>query len=434
MNLQESLAYLSSLSRFGSVLSLERIQMLCARYGHPEDRIPALHVGGTKGKGSVTMMLSHILRAAGMRVGSFVKPHLYDVRERVLVDLEPISGAEFTALMTEIRPHIEAVAAAGFGNPTEFEAKTLLMFLHFERLPVDVAVIEVGLGGTYDSTNVLTPLVSVITNVSLDHVERLGYTIPEIAAQKAGIIKPGRPVVTAARHPEALAVIERAAQAQGAPIWRIGREFDVTREAFGEGWQRFRVRTPVREYRDLTTPMAGEFQVENAATAVAALDMLSAVERAVPEAAVRAGLAKARVMGRMEILRRAPLVMIDAAHNAASAQALAAALRELYGDRRLILVLGISQDHSAADVVGALALRAAAVIATAADNPRALPAEQVAAAARQQAACVEAVTPVPEAVRRALAIAQPEDLICITGSFYVIGEVDPATLAHPPAG
>lgn len=424
MNFHEALAYLSSLSRFGSVLTLDRIRALCERCHHPEKGLRALHVGGTKGKGSVTMMLSHILHEAGRCVGTFVKPHLYDVRERVLVNLQPISEADFAALMTEIRPHLEAVASAGLGHPTEFEAKTLLMLLHFSRLPVDVAVIEVGLGGTYDSTNVILPQVAVITNVSLDHVERLGYTIPEIATQKAGIIKPGRPVITAARHPEALSVIERTAAAQEAPLWRIGREFTAVRTAYDAQGQHFHVRTPVQEHRDLFIPMTGEFQVENAATAVATLDMLGTLGHGVCPEAVRVGLSRAKVMGRMEILRHSPLVLIDGAHNAASAEALAAALRELYSDRRLILVLGISQDHSAADVVGALAPHAAVVIATAANNARALPATEVAAAAQHYAPQVEAVPSVPEAVRRALDLASPKDCICITGSFYVIGEVD----------
>ena len=468
MDLPESLAYLSSLSRFGWVLGLERIEALCERFGHPEKRLRALHVGGTKGKGSVAMMLSHVLHAAGLRVGTFVKPHLYDVRERVLVDLEPISGDDFAALMSEIRPAIEAVAEAGSGTPTEFEAKTLLMFLHFARVPMDVAVIEVGLGGTYDSTNVIDPMVSVITNVSLDHVERLGHTVPEIAEQKAGIIKPGRAVATAARDLEALAAIERKARECGSPLWRIGREFDAQRESYGEGVQRFSVRTPVREYRGLAIPLAGAFQVENAATAIAAVDLLAAegaLQRSadltdcadwrraygkpsppspprssaksarsadsspVPEDAVRQGLSQVRIAGRMEILRRrgehagSPLLMIDAAHNAASAQALAQALQELYGGRKLILVIGVSEDHSAADVVAALAPLADRVIATAADNPRALPAERVAEEARRCTGNVESVTPVPQAVARALAIAGEEDVICVTGSFYVIGEV-----------
>ncbi len=424
MNLDEATAYLASLSRFGMVLGLERIEALCERFDHPERRLRALHVGGTKGKGSVTTMLSYVLHAAGKRVGTFVKPHLYDVRERVQVDLEPISGDDFAALLTEIRPVAEAVATQGFGTPTEFEVKTLLMFLHFARTPVDLAVIEVGLGGTYDSTNVLDPLLSVITNVSLDHVERLGHTIAAIAEQKAGIIKPGRPVVTAARHPEALAVIEATAAAQGSPLWRLGREFSAERHGFTKGGQRFSVQTPVTTHRDLQIPLAGAFQVENAATAVAALDCLATLGEPVGEDALRRGLAAVRIPGRLEVLRRRPTLLIDGAHNAASAGALAQALAELYGEQRLILVLGVSEDHSAADVVAALAPRAAVVIATAADNPRALDPEQVAAAARQHTAEVRVVTPVAAAVREALALAGPDDVICVTGSFFVIAEVE----------
>ncbi|MDH7571791.1 MAG: cyanophycin synthetase, partial [Armatimonadota bacterium] len=225
-----------------------------------------------------------------------------------------------------------------------------------------------------------------------------------------------------ARNPEALAVIERSALQHSAPLWRIGREFYAERHSYGEGWQRFSVHTPRRAYRDLQIPLAGAFQVENAATAVAALDAVSETWRALPEEAIREGLSQVRIAGRMEVVRRSPTVILDGAHNAASAQALADALQELYGDRRLILVLGVLEGHLAADIVGGLAPRAAMVIATAARDPRAQPAALVAAEARRFSSRVEVVEPVAAALQRAISVAELDDVVCVTGSFTVIGE------------
>ena len=269
----------------------------------------------------------------------------------------------------------------------------------------------------------LDPLLSVITNVSLDHVERLGHTITAIAEQKAGIIKPGRPVVTAARHPEALAVIEATAAAQGSPLWRLGREFSAERHGFTKGGQRFSVQTPVTTHRDLQIPLAGAFQVENAATAVAALDCLATLGEPVGEDALRRGLAAVRIPGRLEVLRRRPTLSDRRRPQRRLGRALAQALAELTASSAHPGA-GRVGGPPAADVVAALAPRAAVVIANAADNPRALDPEQVAAAARQHTAEVRVVTPVAAAVREALALAGPDDVICVTGSFFVIAEVE----------
>ncbi|HEX3000496.1 MAG TPA: cyanophycin synthetase, partial [Armatimonadota bacterium] len=230
---------------------------------------------------------------------------------------------------------------------------------------------------------------------------------------------------------EAIAVIERAAADKDAPLWRIGRDFDYTRQGYAEGWQRFNVRTPLREYQDLMIPMAGAFQVENAATAVAALDLLETRGQGIEEAALRQGLAEVHMPGRMEMLRKKPRFLIDGAHNAASAQALAQALRELYGERRIILILGVSTDHSVADVVGALAPLADHIIVTAADNPRAQDAAVIAQEAMRYTTSVETVESVSKAVKQALALARPEDVICATGSFFLIGEIDREQVALP---
>src|SRR5579871_5387005 len=223
MNFDESLHYMEGLLRFGWKLGNERFEALCARLGNPQDRYSVLHVAGTKGKGSTTALAAGILRASGYRVGGYFSPYVYDPCERVQVDGELIPRADFARLVTEIRPHIEALAQTELGQTTEFELKTALGFLYFAERGVDVACVEVGLGGRLDATNIVKPAVTVITTIGLDHTAQLGNTHALIAAEKAGIIKCGIPCITATEHPEAFAVIERIAGQQQAPLIRVRR-------------------------------------------------------------------------------------------------------------------------------------------------------------------------------------------------------------------
>jgi len=425
MKYEDALAYLQGLIRFGIKLDLDRFRLLCERVGNPQGGLKAVHVAGTNGKGSTTVMCASILRQAGYSVGTYLSPYVNDVRERIQINGRMIDKPEFAALMEEIIPHLDAVAASDAGQPTEFEAKTLMAFLHFARKNVDFACVEVGMGGRFDATNLLNPLVSVITNVSLDHTDRLGDTIEEIAFEKAGIIKPGRPIVTAAEG-DAWDVIRRAAAERGSPVTRVGERgsstaADVVWEAPALGG--LSVTTPNREYKGLRLSLRGEFQYPNAACAVAAIEEVEDAGFAVGEEAVRRGAAEVRLPGRLEVLRRKPTLLIDGAHNADAAAKLGEAVRSNFTYRRLILVVGMLSTHSAAGFLSNLAPMADRIFATAPDWPLARPAEEVADESRRLCSNVTAITPVSAAVDAALAEAGEDDLILVTGSFYVIGEV-----------
>lgn len=399
MRFEDAVAYVHSLGETDIKLGLERFSAFCERLGNPQEKLRAIHVAGTNGKGSVAAMVSSILQHAGYKVGSYYSPFVYDIRERFQVNGEPISREDFTRLVNIIRPHASAMEGTAHGHPTEFELKTALGFLYFAEQGVDFAVLEVGLGGRLDATSIVNPLVSVITNVGPDHMDRLGGTIAEIAGEKAGIIKRDVPLVTAAEG-EALDVIRRTCEERGSAL-RLVRPLNG----------------------DLKLCMKGEFQRVNAATAICAVEVLRERGVGISEEAVCAGLESAYLPGRLEVLRENPTLLIDGAHNLDAARKLADALKTLFAYDRLILIMGMVVGHSVEDVVGALAPLVDAFYATAPDSSRAAPAASIAEAARVHCPHVEQIEPVSEAVHQALDSASENDLICVTGSFYTIGEV-----------
>ncbi|MDO8586185.1 MAG: folylpolyglutamate synthase/dihydrofolate synthase family protein [Armatimonadota bacterium] len=423
MRYEDALAYLEGLIRFGVKPDLEHFRLLCERAGNPQEKFKSVHVGGTNGKGSTTVMSSSILRAAGYHTGTYLSPHVHNVRERIQIDGSMIGETDFAALMGSMISDMEAVADSEGGRPTEFKAETLMAFLYFARENVDFACVEVGMGGRFDATNVLNPLVSVITNVSLDHTERLGDTVEKIALEKAEIIKPGRPVVTAADGP-AWEIISRTGGERGAPIRRVGesREAQVAWRAGESGL--LSIRTPKQAYSGLTLGLRGAFQYPNAACAVAAMEFVEDAGFPVGEEAIRRGLAQAYIPGRLEVLRRNPTLVIDGAHNPDAAARLAEAIKSEFQYRRLILVVGMLSTHSAEGFLSHVAPLADRIITTAPDWPLARPAEELASEAERFCQTVSAVTPIKSAVSAALAEAGEEDLVLVTGSFYTIGEVE----------
>jgi dihydrofolate synthase / folylpolyglutamate synthase len=436
MTYAEAIAYFDTLSQFGIKLDLSRMRRLCELAGHPERDFPSVLVGGTNGKGSTCTMLGAVLQAAGYRVGTAPKPHLYTHRERLQIDGVMIGEAELAALVAEVQPWVAAVAAdPALGQPTVFEVVTLLAFLRFARGGVDWAVVEVGLGGRFDATNVLEPALSVITNISLDHTDRLGSTLEAIAFEKAGILRAGRPALTGAA-PPGLGVIEAVAASLGTSLWRLGNEIALGSIRVTDRGGVFDLQVPELEMRGLEVGMLGQHQVANGALAAAAAVRLRESGLRVPEAAIRAGLARARIPGRLEVIGTAPLLLLDVGHNPDGARALAAALRDLWqigpGGRRLWLVLGVSRVHHPAEVVAELAPLATRVFATASTHHTAVPAEETAAMARAHTKDVEVVTPVAEAVAAARAVARPEDAICVTGSFFTVAEAGEPP--GPPTG
>ena len=422
---QKAIAYLDTLAQFGWKLDLARIQRLCELAEHPEHRFRSVLVGGSAGKGSTSTFLGSILQAAGLRVGTSPKPHLITHRERVQVDGALISEDAFAGGMARIVPLAEQVTQEE-GSPTVFEVMTILSFRHFAESAVDWAVVEVGLGGRFDATNVLPAELSIITMIGLDHTDRLGETVEEIAFEKAGIIKPGGRLVTGAEG-GALRVIEDVARERGSGIWRLGEEIRLEHVRLSAEETRFDLHTPAGSTRDLQLRMTGEHQARNAALAAAAAEWLQLDRLAtVDEAAIRSGLEQSQMPGRLQVVHAEPLVILDGAHSPDRAKALAEAVQRLYltghPERRLILVIGCSAGHAPVVVVQRLAPLAAEVIATRSAHPAAVPSSEVATAAQRAGLTATEIEPVTEAVAEALCRARPRDLVLVTGSLFAVGE------------
>ena len=431
MTYQESLDYLNGLLKFGIKFGLDRITALADAFGNPHRKLRVIHVAGTNGKGSTCAFIASILREAGYRTGLYLSPYVFDVRERIAIDGNNISEDDFAALATEIRPVAERIGSTDLGEVTEFEVKTMMAYLHFARRQVDFAVMEVGMGGRFDATNIVTPLVAVITNISLDHTERLGNTVEQIAFEKSGIIKTCTALVTAVDDEAAWKVILGRCHEEGAQVWRVmsstsrhpgSPSADVQLRYLSKG-DSFSVRGGDVEIMGVKPGLRGSFQHANAATAVAAVKALSRYEVRITPQAIFAGISNATIRGRLEVLRERPTLVIDGAHNPAAAEKLARAITENFTYNRLILVIGMIDTHPPQGVLAKLVPMASKVIATASGWFKASPAQEIAQAARALGADVEVVDRVPEAVDRALEIADPDDLILVTGSFYTIGEV-----------
>jgi len=425
-------------------LKLDRMRALLARLGDPHHRLRILHVAGTKGKGSTSAMLASILRRAGYRTGLFTSPHLVRVEERFQVDGQPISAEELTVLLSEVQDCVlsrpgESVGAGPAQQPTFFEVATAVGFLHFVRRRVDVAVLEVGLGGRLDSTNVCWPLVSIITSISLDHTRQLGDRLALIAREKAGIIKPGRPALSGATVPEARIEIERIAAERRAPLQQSGVDFRysytpglVTAEEIRR--PRVRIFTLRRSWPEMELSLLGEHQAANAALAVACVEQLQSQGWHLPDRVVAEGLAEVDWPARMEVVRRRPLVLLDCAHNVASAQAVVETLRTSFPQGRRLLIFAGSTDKDLAGMLRVLAPHFQhAWLTRYTNNPRSADPEQLAAWLRQAADVPTTVSPTPTAAfQQALESAGPDDLICITGSIFLAGELRPVVLPQRP--
>jgi dihydrofolate synthase/folylpolyglutamate synthase len=461
-------------------LKLERMRELLRRLDDPHLRLPVVHIAGTKGKGSTAAMLAGILSAAGYRTGLYTSPHLEAIEERMIVDAQACSEGEFVELVSAVRPIAEAMdrAARAGGTcrgPTFFELTTAMALLHFVRRAADVVVLEVGLGGRLDSTNVCQPRVAVITNISFDHTRQLGNTLAKIAGEKAGIIKPGVPTITGTTEPEPLEVIQQIATQRGSPLRRLGVDFDFSyrpphdvqdrqsrgqmdfrragfqpagqlrgRESFScEGAPQLeslpsaheKDSRPLLRYDALDLSLLGRHQAANAAVALATIAELQSQGWRVPPEAVRRGLAEVRWPARIEVLSRHPTLVLDAAHNLASIKALLATLAESFLATRRILVFGTTSDKDVRGMLAALLPRFDRVILTRyANNPRGVPPEQLDALARD--------FPVPRVLCHDPASAwaevhksvEPRDLVCITGSFFLAAEMRAAIAQRPLTG
>lgn len=422
MNYQEALDFLTDLTKFGVNFGLGRIEYLLSLLGNPERSLRVIHVGGTNGKGSIAIMTARILEEAGYKVGLFTSPHLQSYTERYLINRQPITEEHFAALMERLKPLLAQMVAEGHEHPTEFEVCTALCFLYFYEEQVDFLILEVGMGGAIDSTNVVQhPLVSVIANVTFDHMDYLGDTIAEIASVKAGIIKEGGCVVTAAWYQDALKVIEDHCQEQGATLLEAGKDIKWELTEATTAKTSFNLTTPWGVYRDLWVPLAGQHQAVNAATVLGVIEFLRREHRiAIKDEQIRTGLAKSFWPARLELLYENPQIIIDVSHNHDGACTLSAALQGIYQYRKLILVLGMLGDKEREKVVAELAHLASTVIITKPLSPRAGDWEGLADEAGKYVDNVFVIEEISDAVTAAIKEAGDDDLICITGSFYMV--------------
>jgi dihydrofolate synthase/folylpolyglutamate synthase len=421
---KEALDFLVGLTKFGFNFGLQRIEYLLGLLGDPHRKLRVIHVGGTNGKGSTAMMTASVLEAAGYRTGLFTSPHLDSYTERYLINRFPISEQQLAGLIFRVKPFLEQMVRQGHEHPTEFEVCTAIAFLYFYEQQVDFLVLEVGLGGAIDSTNVIpTPLAAVITNIAFDHMDYLGHTIREIATVKAGIIKPGGNVVTAVSDPEALEVITARCREQGASLIRVGADIGYELLESTPSGTRFHLHTSWGDYPSLWVPLAGKHQAINGATALGAIEALRQHHGVqITTEQIGAGFAAARWPARLELLSTRPGILVDVTHNHDGARKLRAALQEIYSCRRLILVLGMLGDKEREKVVGELAPLASVVVITRPNSPRAGNWELLATEARRYTGRVLQVAEITAAVDAALKEAAPEDLVCVTGSFYMVAE------------
>jgi dihydrofolate synthase/folylpolyglutamate synthase len=411
---------------------LGRMRVLLERLDNPHLRTPTVHITGTKGKGSTGATIASVLTAQGYNAGLFTSPHLHTLRERIQLGGEPVSELEFVSLADAVWPVVESMNAQGSnGEVTTFEMLTAMAFLHFFRRRADFQVIEVGLGGRLDSTNLVQPRVCVITSISLDHTQILGDTVEQIAMDKSGIIKPGSVVVTSPQVPGVMAVLKEACRAQGVDLVSVDEEYKWTMRASDLDGQSFTVAAPWGEVR-LWTPLLGGYQLENSATCLAVINELKNLGYAVTDEAVIQGFRSVRWSGRLEVLARKPLVVADGAHNPYSAAKLREALHQYFSFERLIYVVGLSADKNAQGIIQELAPGAYMVVATRSRHPRAAPPDLLASGFRAVGGQVVVVEGVEAALDYALNQAKARDLVVATGSLFVAAEAREAILGIPP--
>jgi dihydrofolate synthase/folylpolyglutamate synthase len=464
MTYDQSVRYLLSLGRElaspqqarAAKFDLQNIRTLSARLGSPHQRFRSVHVAGTNGKGSTSAMLAAILEAAGLRAGLYTSPHLVRINERIRIGQTEISDADFAATFTRIHAAIEELLASGAlaAHPTYFECVTAMAFDYFSRQNVDLAVIEVGMGGRLDSTNIIVPELAIITKIDFDHENFLGHSIEQIAAEKAGIIKPapdgsagpGAWVVSNPGNSTAAEIIRRRAAEQNARLLEVETSYAISNVTALDGCYCF---TAIDQHSDwqieISLPLPGRFQIQNALTAIAAARLLaqrglgrrslSALadlpasshlgERGFPitDTAIANGLASVRWPGRIQHLQDGPAVYLDGTHNPAGARELAAFWEEQFRGRRIHLIYGAMRDKAVDEVAGLLFPRAATVILTQSPQPRSISAETLASLTRHLAPNVEVIPDPAAALDRALHHAAPDDIVFAAGSLYLVGHL-----------
>jgi len=402
--------------------TLKHVEELLARMGNPQSAATTIHIAGTKGKGSVAAMIAQVLSGSGCKTGLYTSPHLHTLRERISVDGNLISEAEFAVAMAEIKPFIESMNQdATFRRLTYFEALTALTFAYFKKKQVDVQVLEVGLGGRLDATNIVKPVVCIITPISIDHTQILGNSLEEIAREKAGIIKPGCWVVLSPQPAEAASVINDICHESEAKVVRVGK--DITWQKIGGDFhhQSLVIEGRINKHQ-VNIPLLGDFQLENAATAVAALEILIAEGFAISATDITQGLTRVKWPGRFHIMRENPIVLVDGAHNVASMRGLVSNIQKYFNHKRIFIVFGTSCDKDISGIISELITLSPQVIVTQAEHSRAAPLLTLAEEFSKRGIEPEIKVTVTEALSQALALADRKDIICVIGSLFVVAE------------
>jgi len=413
---QKSLDYLYSLEKFGMIFGLTQVERILKAIGNPHREIQAIHIAGTNGKGSTAAMMSSILQKEGYRVGLYTSPHLIRFTERIKVNGEEIKEEEMAALAEWMKKEIEA---AGILPPfTFFDFTTAMALTYFNQKRVDLAILEVGLGGRLDSTNVVDPLISVITNIAMDHEAYLGKTILKIAREKAGIIKKGKPLITAATQPQVLRLFSKICQEKGSPYFRVGKEFLYNRAEDGD----FDYQGINRKLWGIRLNLKGGHQIINATTALGTMEVLEELGYRVSTEAMVDGLKEVDWPGRLQMVSSSPRVILDGAHNPAGVLALKESLKSDFQYQHLILLVGIMKDKDIRSMLHLLAPIADHIILTQPHTDRASPPSLLKKVLGQNGKKAEIAEDLKKAIERGLSLTQEEDLLCITGSLYTVGE------------
>jgi dihydrofolate synthase/folylpolyglutamate synthase len=402
--------------------SLRHVEELLKRMGEPQLAARTVHIAGTKGKGSVAAMIAQVLSDSGYRTGLYVSPHLHTLRERISVDGSLISEAEFATAMAEIKPFIESMRQdTAFRQLTYFEALTALTFAYFKKKRVGFQVLEVGLGGRLDATNVAKPIVCIITPISLDHTQILGNSLEEIAREKAGIIKPGCWVVLSPQPQEAASVITDICSEKEAKVVQVGEDITWNKIDGDLHHQSLAIEGRMNKYQ-VRIPLLGDYQLENAAVAVAALEILASEGFAISAADIAQGLVRVKWTGRFQILQQHPTVLVDGAHNVASIKGLVSNIKAYFNYKRFFLVFGTSCDKDIPGIINELVALSPQVIVTQTTHSRAASLSTLAAEFSKRGIEPEIRETTSEAISRALSLADSTDIICVTGSLFVAAE------------
>jgi len=400
---------------------LDRMKRLCAILGNPQHAVKSIHIAGTKGKGSTSAIIHSILKEAGYRTGLYTSPHLSSFRERIRIDDSMIAEDDICRLSEKIKTALE-----NFKDdlPSFFEVYTALAFLYFKENKADIVVYETGLGGRLDATNLISPLVTAITPISYDHTDKLGASLKEIASEKGGIIKEGIACVSAPQEIEACLEIERICREKKSHLTMVGRDIMVKIKSANLEKQSFDVVGALGKYSELETKLLGAHQAINTATAIGVVESLRSAGFAIPDEAIRRGVLNCKWPGRLEIAARHPFIVLDGAQNRASANALASAIKELFVYKKLILVLGISKDKDIKGILEELMPISQTIIVTKSNVVnRACEPKDIAEVTGSKKGRMILTKNVPEAISRAKELADKEDLILVTGSLFVVGEV-----------